>query len=52
MWHELRVVLHNRENTLVTQLVRDFAKEEAAFSEVTSANWTSLAEAVESMPYE
>lgn len=52
MWHELRVVLHNRENTLVTQIVREFAKEEAAFSEVIASNWTSLAEAVENMPYE
>lgn len=52
MWHELRVVLHNRENTLVTQAVRDFAKEEAAFAEVMSNNWTSLAEGVENMPYE
>ena len=28
MWHELRVVLHNRENTLITQAVREFAREE------------------------
>lgn len=52
MWHELRVVLHNRENSLVTQLVRDFAKEEAAFSEAIAGNWASLVDAVENMPYE
>lgn len=52
MWHELRVVLHNRENTLVTQAVRDFAREESAFSEIVLNNWNSLADAVENMPYE
>ena len=52
MWHELRVVLHNRENTLLTQAVKDFAHEEAAYAEVGLNNWTSLAEAVEAMPYE
>ncbi|EJD07688.1 uncharacterized protein FOMMEDRAFT_143983 [Fomitiporia mediterranea MF3/22] len=52
MWHELRVVLHNRENTLITQAVRDFAREESAFSEVVNNNWNSLVDAVENMPYE
>ena len=52
MWHELRVVLHNRENTLLTQIVRDFARDESAFAEVVSSTWSSLAEAVENMPYE
>ena len=52
MWHELRVVLHNRENTLITQAVRDFAREESAFAEVVANNWSSLADAVEHMPYE
>ena len=52
MWHELRVVLHNRENTLLTQIVRDFARDESAFAEVVSSTWGSLAEAVENMPYE
>ncbi|KAL5513289.1 MVP1 [Sanghuangporus vaninii] len=52
MWHELRVVLHNRENTLITQVVREFTRDESAFAEVVSTNWNSLAEAVENMPYE
>ncbi|EMD38933.1 hypothetical protein CERSUDRAFT_151694 [Gelatoporia subvermispora B] len=52
MWHELRVVLHNRENTLLTQTVRTFAREEHEFSEGVVTNWASLVDAVDGMPYE
>ena len=52
MWHELRVVLHNRENTLVTQAVKSFAQAESVFSENAAANWTSLIDALEGMPLE
>ncbi|KAI8974512.1 hypothetical protein BD414DRAFT_424283 [Trametes punicea] len=52
MWHELRVVLHNRENTLLTQAVQAFAREEHDFSEATVSNWASLLESVGSMPFE
>lgn len=52
MWHELRVVLHNRENTLLTQTVQAFAREEQAFTENILHNWASLGEAVENMPFE
>ncbi|KAF9466069.1 hypothetical protein BDZ94DRAFT_1188039 [Collybia nuda] len=52
MWHELRVVLHNRENTLLTQTVQNFVREEQDFSENVANNWASLGEAVESMPFE
>lgn len=52
MWHELRIVLHNRENTLITQAVRSFAMEESAYAEASVNTWTSLADAVENMPYE
>jgi sorting nexin-8 len=52
MWHELRVVLHNRENTLLTQTVQKFAYEEQAFAESVANNWVSLGEAVEGMPFE
>ena len=52
MWHELRVVLHNRENTLITQAVRSFAQEESAYAEASANIWNSLADAVENMPYE
>ncbi|KAH9995130.1 hypothetical protein BJV77DRAFT_992702 [Russula vinacea] len=44
MWHELRVVLHNRENTLLTQL-REYA-------DAVAANWASLVQGVENMPFE
>lgn len=52
MWHELRVVLHNRENSLLTQAVQAFAREEHDFSEAAVTNWSSLLEAVEGMPLE
>lgn len=52
LWHELRVVLHNRENALLTQAVQSFASEEQTFAENTSINWVSLGHAVESMPFE
>lgn len=52
MWHELRVVLHNRENALLTLLVQTFAREEQEFAEVVVRNWVSLGEAVEGMPFE
>ena len=52
MWHELRVVLHNRENTLLTQLVQAFAREERDYAENVAANWASLVQGVESMPFE
>jgi sorting nexin-8 len=52
LWHELRVVLHNRENALLTQAVQTFAGEEQVFAETILANWVSLGNAVESMPFE
>ncbi len=52
MWHELRAVLHNRENTLVTVLVQNFAREEQEFAESVLGNWVSLGEGVEGMPFE
>lgn len=52
MWHELRVVLHNRENVLLSKLTQTFAREEQAFSDRVLANWVSLGNAVEGMPLE
>jgi sorting nexin-8 len=52
MWHELRVVLHNRENTLMTQAVHLFAKEESDFANDIAVNWSNFREAVQDMPYE
>ncbi|KAJ7224308.1 hypothetical protein GGX14DRAFT_425113 [Mycena pura] len=52
LWHELRVVLHNRENTMVSQVIQNFAREEQAFAENVASTWTSLSESVDAMPYE
>lgn len=52
MWHELRVVLHNRENTLLTQAAQTFAREEAAYADGVAHNWNLLVESLEGMPYE
>ncbi|KAJ3554380.1 hypothetical protein NP233_g12434 [Leucocoprinus birnbaumii] len=52
LWNELRIMLHNRENTLVTQAVKIFAREEQEHAENMLRNWVSLGEAVENMPYE
>lgn len=52
MWHELRVVLHNRENALLSMLVQNLAHDEQAFADSVLANWVSLGNAVEGMPYE
>jgi sorting nexin-8 len=52
MWHELRVILHNRENALVTKAISAFAREEQAFADQVAGNWTVLIQDVEDMPYE
>ncbi|KAG8731091.1 Sorting nexin mvp1 [Ceratobasidium sp. 423] len=52
MWHELRVVLHNRENALLSLAVQQFVREESEFSGRVHATWTSLSDEVENMPYE
>ncbi|CAE6475350.1 unnamed protein product [Rhizoctonia solani] len=52
MWHELRVVLHNRENTLLSLAVQQFVREESGFSERSHTTWAALSDEVENMPYE
>jgi sorting nexin-8 len=52
MWHELRVVLHNRENTLLSVVVQKFAREELENAENVVNTWVSLQENVEGMPFE
>ncbi|KAJ3934258.1 MAG: hypothetical protein NXY57DRAFT_994997 [Lentinula lateritia] len=52
LWHELRVILHNRENTLLTVMTQSFAHEEQEYAEAILNNWSSLTEAVEGMPFE
>ena len=50
MWHELRVVLHNREHTLLALAIQAFARDERAFAQAVATNWESLETAVEDMP--
>ncbi|KAG9313037.1 hypothetical protein JVU11DRAFT_6477 [Chiua virens] len=52
MWHELRVVLHNRENALLSKLAQTLAREEQAFADSILANWVSLGNLVDEMPFE
>ncbi|KAF8596148.1 hypothetical protein BDV93DRAFT_611064 [Ceratobasidium sp. AG-I] len=52
IWYELRVILHNRENTLLSVAIQALAREESEFSGRVHATWTALAEEVEGMPYE
>jgi sorting nexin-8 len=49
MWHELRVVLHNREHTLLAVAIQAFARDESAFARAVANNWESLEAAVEGM---
>ena len=50
LWHELRVVLHNREHTLLALAIQAFARDERAFAQAVARNWESLEAAVEDMP--
>lgn len=52
MWHELRVVLHNRENGLLSKLVQTFARDEQMFARAVLAIWVSLGSEVEGLPFE
>jgi sorting nexin-8 len=52
IWHELRVVLHNRENTLLSKFTRAFAVEERDFAEAVFTNWAALTDEVDGMPFE
>jgi len=52
MWHEMRVVLHNRENALLSQAIQTFAKEESAFTEESLRIWESMTDSVIGMPME
>lgn len=50
MWHELRVVLHNREHTLLALAIQAFSRDERIFAQAVANNWESLEAAVEGMP--
>ncbi|KAG8862145.1 Sorting nexin mvp1 [Tulasnella sp. 330] len=52
MWYELRVVLHNRENTLVTQAMQTLVVQERDFALAVAGNWSRLVEDIEGMPFE
>ena len=52
MWHEFRVVLRNRENTLLTLLVQAWTAEERDYSEAVQEVWSALVDSVQSMPLE
>ncbi|KAF8704769.1 PhoX homologous domain, present in p47phox and p40phox, partial [Rhizoctonia solani] len=52
MWHELRVVLHNRENALLSLAIQQFVREESEFSGRVHSTWTALSDEVENMPHE
>lgn len=46
------MVLYNRENTLVTKALQEFAREEREFSQVVASHWTALTAELEAMPLE
>ncbi|KAG8971238.1 Sorting nexin mvp1, partial [Tulasnella sp. 427] len=52
MWHELRVVLHNRENALVTQAIQTVVAQERDYERMVINNWEAAVQDVETMPYE
>lgn len=52
MWHEFRVVLRNRENTLLTLLVQTWTVEERDYSEAVQGIWGALVESGQNMPLE
>jgi sorting nexin-8 len=52
MWHELRVVLHNRENTLLVLAIQELGRDEREFAEVALATWNAFTEEVEGLPVE
>lgn len=52
MWYELRVILHNRENTLVTRAIQTLIAQERDFVQTVLRNWETLADDIDAMPFE
>jgi len=52
VWHELRIVLYSRENTLVAQALQEFARDEREFSKLVASNWMTLSDDLETIPLE
>ena len=44
------MVLYNRENTLLSVALQNFAREERDYSGAVASNWAALTEEVRSMP--
>ena len=45
-------MLHNRENALLSDAIKNFAHQEHEYAENVANNWESLTDAVEGMPFE
>lgn len=52
MWHEFRVVLHNREHTLVSLLAQSWSTEEREYVENAVKVLSGLEDGVANMPLE
>jgi hypothetical protein len=52
LWHEFRVVFHNREHALLSLAVQTWATQERDSCEASLGTWNALVESVEAMPYE
>ncbi|KAG8818633.1 Sorting nexin mvp1, partial [Serendipita sp. 399] len=52
LWHEFRVVFHNRENTLLSLALQTWTAQERDYCEATLGIWNAIVEGVQTMPYE
>jgi hypothetical protein len=52
LWHEFRVVFHNREHALLSLAVQTWATQERDSCEASLGTWNALVESVQAMPYE
>jgi len=52
LWHEFRVVFHNREHTLLSLAVQTWAGQERDSCEASLRTWNALVDNVQPMPYE
>ena len=52
LWHEFRVVFHNREHALLSLAVQTWAAQERDSCEASLETWNALVESVQAMPYE
>ncbi|KAF8315365.1 hypothetical protein DL93DRAFT_2166737 [Clavulina sp. PMI_390] len=52
MWHELRVVLYNRENTLIAVALQEFARLELAYTESVTSTWGVLVDELSTIALE